>query len=81
MDSVPRWVWAVFAAKGDRHNIRQVVIMLCLICICELLLAVICPGEDCELNVKVHLLKALKKEREIFPEQSALETSWLLLMN
>ncbi|KAK3507481.1 hypothetical protein QTP70_026050 [Hemibagrus guttatus] len=31
VESMPRRVRAVLAAKGDRHNIRQVVIMLCLI--------------------------------------------------
>ena len=34
MESMPRWVRAVLAAKVGQHNIRQVVIMLCLIGVC-----------------------------------------------
>ena len=34
VESMLRWVMVVLAAKGDQHNIRQVVIMLCLISVC-----------------------------------------------
>ena len=31
VESMPRWVRAVLAAKGGQNSIRQVIIMLCLI--------------------------------------------------
>ena len=66
MESMPRQVWAVLPAKGDEHNIRKVVIMLCLNCVYELLLAVICPGEDCELKCVDPFIEGFNKGERDF---------------
>ena len=58
---MPWWVWAVLATKVDQHNIRQVVIMLCLICVCMnycKLLSMLLLMNYCHFGWK-HLLNAL----------------------